>query len=1291
MFAKKDFPPIRQDRWLEGYGRFLLGILWLLAGTAKVEAQYNAAEIDPPVLSRFVAPSPEAASLGKYGHIPVNLYTGIPDISIPLFTMTSRQLELPMSLSYHGGGIRVEEMASRIGLGWSLLAGGAITRTVRGPKDEASNMEFGYLSVAPDMDLANPTAAPYNLYNNSLLRQVATGVLDGQPDAFAFNVMGHSGTFSLDRDTMIHVGNGDQVLQFSPEFINDDIVAWELVDGDGTRYVFREYEEVSSRQITYDATPSSGSGGGSVPGMKRYMITAWYLTKVVTANRTDSLVFEYEDFTPSPSVINETFYAHDHHLLAEDEGTVQCTDQANDGSATQTTETAYCGDYSVYIRNVNEMQVGKRLDRILAQGQWVDFIYGAGRADFPGDHALAEVRRYVGDIWVESVELFHGYFQTDHPDPDDPTMNKRLRLDSVRQVGVQDGQWATAQPATYLEYREGAGEGWLPPRNSVAQDHWGFFNGEYTNSSLMPELFVEELGMMLPGADREPSEQHMKIGTLKRITFPTGGWSEFTFEPHDYSWIGSTWLKEPQYAQHSASAATAKAGKEETYTCNGLLKNKEVVSTWFSLADSQWVEVHIRLKKACLPTHKWRPAAGVYDSKGKIVFEHRASGDAEEWENLSPRIKLGPGSYELRAENHFSGDEASIGLLYRVPVLQNGQQVFTRERMAGGLRVAEIATHDGWGGAVGREVFEYRLEDSLSSGELVSPIKYSYPSRNIWHLTCDLWEFELDSDELDCRYTSRATHSQIPIGLTQGSHVGYRQVTRRKLDENGNDRGKTVTDFISCQNYADGGLLEYPYLANTSMDWARGNMKAQYILNAVGDTVQVDQYYHTGVLVHTIPGLLADMWEEVLTAGLYDLSQYEFKRFERQSGWMRLDSMKVLRYGEGNSPAHTQAFRYLYNDLHQRTGTVMVGIDGEEQVEEQFRAGDFASGQNPVIDTMQARNMLNPVIEKVGLVGNSGQLELAGGEYHAYGYWPEVGLEGAILPQEVLAFSVADPVDESSFVRSVNGVGLLPDTSFYESRLLYEAFDFHGNLLGQQADFTASESYLWGYGQRLPIGKVVGASADEVAYTGFDGWVLGNWDVTYLPTCRTTWAGCVQGAGSASDRAACDQARWECLSLAGSLPTLSTDARAGEYAYVWSNNLQLDLGTMPPGTYQLGFYHKLGTPSISISGGNIIGSPTVDGPDAQGWTFRSYLVELTGSNNGVSISGPAGSLIDELRWMPEGAQLTSLSYDARNLVHTVTDANGFCTYYQYDELGRIRYVIDDNGDFRLGYDYHLTH
>lgn len=73
--------------------------------------------------------SPEAAAFDRISTIPVGNYTGCLAFSIPIYTLVSGDLSLPISLDYQGNAIRVDQEATWVGLNWLLNAGGAITTT----------------------------------------------------------------------------------------------------------------------------------------------------------------------------------------------------------------------------------------------------------------------------------------------------------------------------------------------------------------------------------------------------------------------------------------------------------------------------------------------------------------------------------------------------------------------------------------------------------------------------------------------------------------------------------------------------------------------------------------------------------------------------------------------------------------------------------------------------------------------------------------------------------------------------------------------------------------------------------------------------------------------------------------------------------------------------------------------------------------------------------------------------------------------------------------------------------
>jgi len=63
---------------------------------------------------KIIYPSPLANSFTRYGEIPIDFSTGIPKIEIPIYTIKGKKLSLPISISYHGSGIKVNDIASEM-------------------------------------------------------------------------------------------------------------------------------------------------------------------------------------------------------------------------------------------------------------------------------------------------------------------------------------------------------------------------------------------------------------------------------------------------------------------------------------------------------------------------------------------------------------------------------------------------------------------------------------------------------------------------------------------------------------------------------------------------------------------------------------------------------------------------------------------------------------------------------------------------------------------------------------------------------------------------------------------------------------------------------------------------------------------------------------------------------------------------------------------------------------------------------------------------------------------------
>jgi hypothetical protein len=188
-----------------------------------IQAQETIPEVIPP--------SPDAAALGKYGNIPVGLHTGVPQIDIPLYTIKSGSLTLPISISYHASGIKVNEIASWVGLGWSLNAGGAVSRSVVGGCDETG---FWVNSIKRASELSSAD------YDYTLM--MANGA-DGESDLYFYNFGGRSGKFVYGKE-----GGANKVLIIPKEPLKIDFFTnhFEIIDEFGTKYIFSAVEVIQT-------------------------------------------------------------------------------------------------------------------------------------------------------------------------------------------------------------------------------------------------------------------------------------------------------------------------------------------------------------------------------------------------------------------------------------------------------------------------------------------------------------------------------------------------------------------------------------------------------------------------------------------------------------------------------------------------------------------------------------------------------------------------------------------------------------------------------------------------------------------------------------------------------------------------------------------------------------------------------------------------------------------------------------------------------------------------------------
>lgn len=216
----------------------LLGCLFVGPAFAQTPTTLN------PSFDNIVPPSPNAASIGKFGSIPVGLSTGIPSVTVPIFEWEGKNFgqSVKISLDYHAGGVQVDEQPSDVGLGWALNAGGVISRTMRGIYDEYPIDGFLYNTLPDEYTGNGPLDASAN---DRIFNRMYAGKVDSQNDIFNFSFNGRSGRFVLGKNNDILLLDRSKLriekIITNPTSYDARITSFIITDEMGYKYEFSDY------------------------------------------------------------------------------------------------------------------------------------------------------------------------------------------------------------------------------------------------------------------------------------------------------------------------------------------------------------------------------------------------------------------------------------------------------------------------------------------------------------------------------------------------------------------------------------------------------------------------------------------------------------------------------------------------------------------------------------------------------------------------------------------------------------------------------------------------------------------------------------------------------------------------------------------------------------------------------------------------------------------------------------------------------------------------------------------
>lgn len=400
----------------------------------------------------YTPPSPEAASLGVYSAIPVNYYSGIPNVSIPLSEVKIKNIDLAINLSYYSGGIRASQEASSAGLGWVLNSGGVITRTKRDKDDVGS---YGY-AVNTGIFTCSPT-------------------YDMEPDLFFFNFLGRTGRFVFNKyaftsPTVRLLSSEELVVSYT------GTGGWLIIDEKGNRFEFE----------TKENTHEESSNNGNVK--TEDYVSSWYLTKITNVFG-EVVNFNYQTHTHRTQ---SSFSSGFRHLLTSYGTLFQgnfCINGQSDiyaygnyissyNSTTTTTKTEITNLSSIqYNLGTVEIQYGSRQDLAMENS-------------YPYAPKLEVIRfKNYNNTEIKTFAFGYAYFNPVSGSPDN--LKKRLKLTEVRQYAGNEG---------------------LNP-----------YTIEYTTSTIQDKGPTNKTAGFI---------DNLTDGLISKLTYPTGGYTTFEFEPH---------------------------------------------------------------------------------------------------------------------------------------------------------------------------------------------------------------------------------------------------------------------------------------------------------------------------------------------------------------------------------------------------------------------------------------------------------------------------------------------------------------------------------------------------------------------------------------------------------------------------------------------------------------------------------------------------------------------------------------------------------------------------------------
>lgn len=496
---------------------------------------------------------PQSMNFMKYGNTPVNLFTGTLSMNIPIYTYKDKDFELPISIGYASTGFTPNVPTGQLGIGWFLNAGGCISREVKGVPDDASQEEpisslisqfqvglkgYYYMHEIHDPDTSRLTFNTHYKYSAFLIRNLIDSTtaddreyveyFETRSDVYTFNFGPHKGTFMLGPRQKVHVFNSNRPYgEYKIEFLPIDSMGFEgmvITTGDGYKYTFGGVPELAMHSRPQTVTEALDGYIGMVNNNYK---TSWPITQIEAPNGR-KITFQYDSSIPDSCFYGAYPTPAEYSMMPFKE------DIENNYDYFQTSGFKKFTPNPQYIKE-------SRLICIDIDGRVkIDFSYGSKQMELVQNFAQPELKnrgrlesitvRKMGDSNPDAILKECKFtYRYSHP-----SGNPMLFLKNVHLSG--EGGYA-------MDYFNE--DDIFPFHGTTEVDLWGYYNEGLNN------------GAMYNG---HPDMQSARYGMLKKITYPTKGYSRFEYELHDCSHTVARWLSNTRYPYISPCEITILGG-----------------------------------------------------------------------------------------------------------------------------------------------------------------------------------------------------------------------------------------------------------------------------------------------------------------------------------------------------------------------------------------------------------------------------------------------------------------------------------------------------------------------------------------------------------------------------------------------------------------------------------------------------------------------------------------------------------------------------------------------------------